>query len=285
MKNEKRIKVAAITVTALLLVAMFAAFQQMTLNERRSDELSQEKLKNERTISEKMKLQQEINDLRSQITAYQGKNAELDKYLKDLEQELSAKEKQLASQKRNAATAQNLKKESEHLKKLQDELNARIAVLTSENTRLAAELSRANTMIASLNDELLNATSDPDNVLMTNNYRLETLKKKNYKLTVRAKKLNKIDVSFDALTYGKDGNYRRVVKNQNGKNLTGQIASTVTPLPGEYYASLEEGTPQKSKKRVELEFSPEEKLKAGIYTILVYHGEEEVGMAQIRLAK
>jgi hypothetical protein len=86
---------------------------------------------------------------------------------------------------------------------------------------------------------LLNAIADPDNVLMTNNYRWETLKKKNDKLTVRAKKLNKIDVSFDALSYGNDGNYPMVVRNQNGKNLTGQLVANIIPLPGEFWDTTE----------------------------------------------
>ncbi|MEQ8907223.1 hypothetical protein [Ekhidna sp.] len=281
MKTESKSKVVAIVSTALLLIAMFVAFEKISLSKDLSGQLNREKLKSEKALSEKMKLEKEINSFKAQLASYQGKNQNLDKDLAKMRAKLAEKEKALAKMSKNTPTAV-YKNESESIKKLNQELNARIAELSSENDRLSGELSKANQLIASLN----NSENDRfvDNVLSTENYRMDPMKKKNDKLTVRAKKMGRLAVSFDALSYGSDSNYRLVVKEQTGRELTGKVAVNVTETPV-YYASTDKSMLLKSKKRIELKFQPEQKLKEGIYSILVYHDNDEVGSAQIRLGK
>ncbi|WP_370088851.1 hypothetical protein [Ekhidna sp.] len=280
MKTESKSKVVAIASTALLLVVMFVAFEKIALNKDISGQLDREKLKSEKALSEKMKLEKEIKNFKSQLASYEGKNKNLDKDLEKLKAKLAEKEKALAKMSKDTP-AIVYQAESSKIKKLNDELNARIAELSRENERLSNELSQANLMIASLKE----SPDDKfvDNVLSTENYRIDAMKKKNDKLTVRAKKMGKLEVSFDALSYGIDSNYRLVVREQTGRELSGKLAVNVTEIPV-YYASTSNMI-EKSKKRIELKFQPEQKLKEGIYSILVYHENDEVGSAQIRLGK
>jgi predicted nucleic acid-binding Zn-ribbon protein len=285
MNSKNRSKFVALSMTVLLMFAMYFVFDMISTNKKLDGDLSKEKVKNEKSFSEKLKLEKDIKDFKAQLASYEGKNKQLDKYLSEMKAKLAEKEKALANTSKATQTAKVYHDESLGIKKMNEDLIAKIASLSNENSRLANELAMANTTIASLNEKSSIQFIEPENVLSTENYRMDPLKKKNDKLTVRASKMQKLAVSFDALSSRSDSNYKLVVKEQTGRTLNGKVAINVVKVSPVYYASTSTEISLKNRKRIELKFEPEQKLKEGIYSIFVYHDNEEVGTAQIRLGK
>ncbi len=280
------IKTGLMLLSALILLTIVVVIRHDKEKEALSKSLSKERLANEQRLSEKLQLEKEIKDFKQKLASYQGKNAELDKYLTEMKDKLAKKEQALATLSIQQSNERKLRDETSNLKKLRADLDKKMSELTTENATLVEKLKQSDLLVANLRDEL-SAIQNPElgqekNVL-ADNYRLETLKK-NDKLTVRAKKTGKMIVSFD--TPAKElASYNLVVKEQSGADLKGKIVMTSHDIASALYASNSDPDIQRLQKRIELKFTPEQPMKRGIYAIQVFENNILVGNAQVRLEK
>ncbi|MEQ9098899.1 MAG: hypothetical protein RIF36_07235 [Imperialibacter sp.] len=291
--STSRIKVTAYVIAGLLFVSLFIGAHYITLNKEAVASLNEEKLKSEALLSEKLQLQKEIDKFKKEIASLTGKNTNLDHLLAQANDNLAEKEAQLSQIKRSNGSIAELNRQIAELKALKSGLDSQIASLNGEinklrdeNGNLRKENANANAMIAQLemdnkvlteNMGLLTALTEDNLVLVT---------KKNEKLTVRAKKAKKINFVFDVPQSALGGLEFKVVSpgSKVYSKADGTVSHHLLQGDGNPVASLGVYPGQfEMVQRVEMVFTPKEKLTTGIYKIEVYNKGTKLGRMQVKL--
>jgi small-conductance mechanosensitive channel len=281
----------AVIVTILLLASLGMCLFFMSGKDSAEDILSQEKIKSEKMLSEKLALSKEIEQLNDKINSESTKNGALSNSVKDLQSQLAKKESQLKSINSVYSERDKYKKQLEALmneKKLTDqqlaELSSKLKSLESNHNDAkfdAALLKNKNDALAARN-EILSS-------LMANNYGLEA-HKKGEKLTVKAKRTKELVAGFD-LPVSMTENLKFTITNPTGKRITSDksksihyVASETDEVNSEMIASTNWKVESNDfTKRIVLTYKPEEKLEGGVYNIDIYAAEVYLGSSQIRL--
>ena len=295
MDKERKISIIAMTATLLLFLSLIWTGYSVKLNKKLDAELSNEKLTGERLLSEKLELDKQIRDFRKEVTALTGRNVELDKFLKEANDKITSREQAIRRLTKENAAMIDLKKENESIRKIRDELTAQVQNLTSTNENLSVEVGSLKNRVTELKkeNEILTARLSEKEVnrLVDNvagNVRIETTKKRNQKLTVKSSRTNAIGVSFNMPEEysGKVSAefFRIVLQNPDGGSIQGKQQAVINTDVLKLNASNENTAPPVSRERVNIKFSPDSKLKEGIYTVIVYEGNHILGTAQVRLA-
>ncbi len=292
-ESNSKIRILAIVITVCLFVSLFVAGRYITVSKQVTADLNDEKLKSESLLSEKLQLQKEIDKFRKEIASLQGKNSDLDKILAETSATLDKKQAELNAIKRDNSSIRDLKAQIAQLNTLRNNLETQIASLNDdmyrlkeENGKLKNENTLANAMIAHLENEkkglennvrLLSAMTD-DNLVQ--------VMKKNEKLTVNSKRARKINFTFDVPQSSLGGLEFKVVS-PDAKTFTkgdGSVSYHMLESDGNQVASIGTYPGQfELVQRVEMVFSPKEKLKEGIYKIEVYSNGAHLGRMQVRL--
>lgn len=274
----------AITVIALILSGFFIMKNRSTNNQ-----LQKEKIKSESMLSENLKLQKSLEKSQKDITALQGKNAQLNKTITETSRQMASKEADIKKLRAGNASMAELKKKNAELESLQKKLQDDIANLNLNINQLSEENKKFNKQLDSYknkNEELAinNALLE---AMLADNYRIEAQKRKNDKLTVSARRTNKLMTSFDIPSDAGKNLYFNIIT-PDGKelssindksaviNLSNQNKNLIASLSGTSYGNQD-------LKRAELVYKPEQKLTRGIYKINVFNGNDYVGSIQIRL--
>ncbi len=292
MKTENKIKIAAIIAALLLLISLGGVVMLNRQNKTLHAHADAEHLKAENLLSEKLALEKQIKDFRSEMKTVKGKNEELDRYLSEAQRKLGEKEAAIAKlSKENANTKAILKKENDEIKKMRKELYAQIDQLNTHNKKLNDQISQLNNTIASLNEEkkeLLAKLESPKMDMVASNFMIEVRRKKEEKLTVRAKKTHSVAVSFD-LPKGSAqslANFYRVdLLSPTGALIGCKVKGVDAKKANNMTASLKALPAKDSADKVQLTFEPEEKLVKGVYSIVIYNGNRYLGSAQVKLVK
>lgn len=292
-ESSSKIKILAIGITICLFASLFVAARYITVSKQVTADLNDERLKSESLLSEKLQLQKEIDKFRKEIASLQGRNTELDKILAETSASLDRKEAELKSIKRDNASVRDLKKQIADLNTLRNNLEAQISSLNSniaqlkeENGNLKNENERAQAMIAHLEKEKKGLESSIQLLSALTDDNLVQVMKKNEKLTVNSRRAKKINFTFDVPQSSLGGLEFKVVS-PDSKTFTkndGSISYHMIESDGNPVASLGTYPGQyELVQRVEMVFSPKEKLREGIYKIEVYNNGTHLGRMQVKL--
>ncbi|KPK86151.1 MAG: hypothetical protein AMS27_05665 [Bacteroides sp. SM23_62_1] len=287
MKTQmNRTQTALIAATAAFLILSGILFYS---TRSLKNQLENEKIRSETLLSEKLNLEKSIDKFKKDLTALQGKNAQLDKVVKETSDQLAKKESEIRKLIAENASLNDLKKKNAELEALRKKLEEQVASLNMDMDKLIAENKKFSDQLASMKKENESLTTHNAllEAMLADNYRVEALKGKHDKLTVAAKRTNKLMVSFDVpANLGKDLYFKLVTP--DGKELSSKDDNSVTM---KFYdenknlmASLT-GTAAgtQNAKRAELIYKPDHKLVKGIYKFNVYNNKEYMGSIQMRL--
>lgn len=293
MKSENKIKVTALVVTVLFITSLGIMIHHVNVNSGLEKDLVSQKLKSEKLLSEKLNLDKQIKNFKNNLASLQGKNAQLDKYLKEANKKVSEREMTISKLNKDNASLAYFKKEYEALKKMQAGLDEQIALLSNSNKDLNSKLEQKDQMLILLQKEQKELMTKYNKLeqdkLFADNFRIESLKKKNDKLTVKASRTKNIMVSFDVPEHlmGKvdEKSFKLELVKPVGVKVEGNQLVTLYDINEEVLTAGLTTYVGKNAKRAQISFKPTEKLQKGIYTVSIYEGKELLGNAQIRLMK
>ncbi len=297
MKSEMKIRITAVVVTVLFVLTLGVLAYTIKIDQNTSKSLRNEKLKSEGILSEKLTLEKQIVNFKNDLKGLQGKNAQLDAYLNDVKKTLTEKERAISKLvKENTAIAE-LKKENQEINALRNQLMEKVGQLGETNVALNSELENMNKRYSDLkkeNSQILAQLNERNSNKLVDgtvgNFRIDPAKKNPEKFTIKARRTNAVIVSFD-VPKGNPNNlnysmYRMVLQRPEGGDINGTQKTTRIPNDSNLTASIsKEIGALATGDRVNISFAPKDKLKEGIYTVIIYEGNERLGSAQIRLIK
>jgi DNA repair exonuclease SbcCD ATPase subunit len=285
----KKTQVLAGTITAFLFLSLISGiYYQYQSKKEAINCLAQEKLKAESLLSEKLQLQKEIVDFRSQIDKLSGKNKDLDALLSKTKSDLDQKEKQVKSLIAENGTVKSLKKQLAELKQIKTNLEKQMDDLNLAMNKLRKENDELNKTLAALRSENEQMAENIKILqgIAADDFRVEGVKGKKAKLTVAAKKADKLIASFILPTDATSNvNFKVVLPSGEKIEKKEDGISYVFPDEDEeLLASLDDfrGEMEVSK-RIEMTYNPKCKLKSGVYKIEILNGDTYMGSCQIRL--
>lgn len=286
---EKRDRIIAAISTALFFIALFGMIMIHDSNKSLEEMLNGAKLKNETILSEKLSLDKEIRDYKSQLAALRGKNKELDQYLTTANTNLAAKEKQIRVILKDNPRVKSLEKELADIKGMRTELENQIAMLTGKIKGLEGNNSDLNSQVAALTarNKELSAQNEVMKAFAANNYQIEATRGSKDKLTVVARRTKKLKVGFD-LPQNVVENVKFKIKTPEGKTIDqeddGLTATILAPEDGsDLMVSLVPMEDFEVTKRIEMKYEPKKRLSKGLYTIDIYNGETYMVSCQVKL--
>lgn len=291
MNTSSRESRIAIGVTLLFLIAMGFAIYYFSDGRSLKKDLTSEKVKSEKMLSEKLALSKEIDKLKNEIDSYKGKNSNLDKSLADLQSKLQKKEAELNRMAANSSP--NYKKQFQELQAIKADLDKSLARLNEELSALQAENSDLRASLAHMeaNNEQLAVNNKNLTRMIVNNLEAEA-QKKNNKLTVNAKKTKEIILAFEVpasmseqLKFNivfPDG---KQVASNNSKNITYAVNhKDFVFSDAEVVASTQNlFVKSDNSKQIALSYKADSKLKPGTYQIDIYSENEYLGSCRMKL--
>lgn len=278
----------AIIGATLMIAIIFAGYFFFAKTKLKS-QLSDEKLKTEMLLSEKLRLDKTISKYQSDVTDLKFKTSSLSNSVADANLKVIQKNEEISRLKANYVSAKELQKKNAELENLKlqlsqeiEKINRSLAEAKNENLKLSnllAESAQTNNNLSSDNS-LLKA-------LFSDNYRTEALRGKNDRLTINAKRTRKLMVSFDLPGSISNEIYFKVVT-PAGKELSSNkdLAAELNIM--EYGDGLLASTSETAvggagTKRVELSYKPSQKLSKGVYQFNLYNKDRLLGSTQLRL--
>jgi len=284
MTTNKR-KIAITGALAVLLVSFIVSAVYFNKNRSLGKDLDNEKLKSELTLSEKLLAEKEVASLRNQLASLKGTNAEIDKILAETTKKLNDKEAELLKIQRENSKVKSLKKQLDEIAQLKNDLEKQLNAVNANLARVNSENEKLNKSITDLraeNEELAQNLKILSS-LTADNFLVETTRGKG-KLTVKAKRTNKIAVSF-AVPANVTEKLSFIITKPDGKQITDNdkaISFNVIDNDENLYASTNNDDIKVSKK-IEMVYQPKEKLRPGTYKIEIYNGNKYVGASNVRL--
>lgn len=291
MIYETKIKAVAAGVTATLFASMLTIGVMYRNNSLLAENFKAEKVRTESLAAEKASLKGEMDKLKRELASFTTKNKELEKAIKEAQYKVVVKEAEIARMsKENASSIQKLRKENEAVKQIRQELLAQLEGMKKSNSQLEAQVAELNKTIAALrkeNESLYAKVGEKP--LMAYNFRVETVKKRKDKISVKAKKINKVNISFDVNSSKKlAGDLYIKLSSEKAGDMDGAILLAFEEIEeiraDELWASTETVLISTDEyKRYTVTFDPKEKMTEGVYYLRVYSGNNYLGSSQFKL--
>ncbi|MFO7614969.1 MAG: hypothetical protein R6W71_10050 [Bacteroidales bacterium] len=282
-------KIIAATTTALLVVSLIGTGVYYRSNNTLKGGMKEEKLKSESLLSEKLALSKEAEKLKNDIQSWKGKSEQADRLLAEALDKVAGLENTVRGLRKENATLASVKKELSEVKQIRKDLEDQLAALDQQNRKKSKELEDMQSELISLRSERdgLRSSLNALQASITDNFRVEPLRgRKNQKLTINAARTRKLMVSFE-IPQSMSDNIKFSIVTPSGKviksdepSLTYRITddgrtltASLSPFSGDFEIS----------RRVEMTYSPAQKLDPGIYNIQIYNDTDYAGSVQLRL--
>ena len=292
MTYENKIKAVAAGLTATLFASLMTVGIMYRNNSLLSEDFKAEKVRTESLSGEKAFLKKEIEKLKLDLASLNTENKDLQNAIKSAQYKLAEKESQIAKLSKDNERIPGLKKELDNIRKIRQELVAQLESLKKENEGMGAEITELNKTIAALrkeNQELYAKIGEKP--MMAYNFRVEPVKKRKEKLTIKAKKTNKINISFDVNSpKNLSGDVYIKLRSEKDGELEGE-----TLLAYELAEEVDQDLLWVSSepvllstdeyKRFNVSFDPAGKLAEGVYHVKVFNGNNYLGSAQFKLRR
>lgn len=248
--------------------------------------LEKEKLKSETLLSEKLLFEKDLQRIKDQLTRLTGKNEEMDALVRSASAKLQSQELEYNRMKRENTSLHQIKKQRQELTQLNNELQNQLQILNNAYAQLEARNSELEHRVAFLQDQNKTLTDDLNRVVFAavDQSQIQAVKGKNEKLTIKAKQTKKLLASFDVASNLKNLSFR--IMDATGSVLTqsqGSIAYTTTPSENNFMASADHASSGTGLQRVDLSFTPKQRLKTGVYTIEILNDNLYVGSLRVKL--
>ncbi|MBA3706918.1 MAG: hypothetical protein H0W84_13765 [Bacteroidetes bacterium] len=273
--NKKLVIVIALFILSLLGNVLFFGKQSGIKSERDHAVLRMDSL-----LSVKLLVDKELDQAKTEMDSYKGKNSELDKTLVDMDSKLSASKIQVERLVKDNASVNTLRKKLKESQKLRDECQKVVNDYIKDNEKLQAQNNTLNQSMNKLSQEIADLK---EKLELAKNLKAYDMAIINYKVsgksskpTIKAKKVNRISATFDLaenavaepgykeiymIVYdpkgGTVGPQNKKFTNKSSKRE--QIYSTSKPL--EY---------KNEEVRITMNFDTEQKLNKGKYKIEIY---------------
>lgn len=282
--TDRRILLAGGLAVAIAISGLF-----LVNNMKLKNNLSAEKVKSEKLLSEKLSLDKTLSHIQKNVAELKSKNTTLDKAIAESNRKIQEKNEEINKLTAQNASVKDLKKKLAELENLKQQMNAEMAELNQSLAKAKAENSKLNEQIASATKANSGLANDNSilKALVSNNYRTEALRGKNERLTVKSRQTNKLLVSFD-LPGNVDNDVHFKVLTPQGKELSSKTdLSASIQITENGDALLASSNPSENggpgTKRVEMTYKPTQKLTKGVYQFNLYNGERFLGSTQLRL--
>lgn len=277
-------KLIAGVATGLFFASLIGFLNLYKVNSSLEGSLTDQKLKSEALLSEKLQLEKSLEKFRADLTSLKGLNSNLDKELGSAVTRLNEREAAYRKLQGQNASLANYKKQYEAMVALKRELEETIGGLNTTLAKMQREQQDLSNTIASLEkrNQFLQQQVNRSIIASLDQPRIETVKGKKERLTVKARKTQKMKVNVDIPADLNDLSFR--VKNPDGQILgpdDGTIASRITEDTS--LTAGESTTNAKPVKRVEMEFSPTRRLAPGTYTVEILNDNKYIGSMQVSL--
>lgn len=291
MIYETKIKAVAAGVTAALFASMLTVGVMYRNNSLLTEDFKAEKVRTESLAAEKASLKGEMDKLKRELASFTTTNKALEKAIKEAQYKVVAKEAEIARMsKENAASIHKLRKENEAVKNIRQELLAQLEGMKKNNAQLEAEVAELNGTIAALRkeNETLYARAS-EKPLMAYNFRVETVKKRKDKISVKAKKIKKVNISFDVnSSKALAGDLYIKLSTENAGDMEGETLLAFEEIEEPTSDALWAGTETvlistDEYKRYTVAFDPKDKMQEGVYFLRVYSGNNYLGSSQFKL--
>lgn len=286
MNQMKNAKAIAVVSTALMVASIIWLMNTKQVNRSLETGLSNEKLKTEELLSEKLLLEKDIQKMKDELLSLNHHNEELDALLKSKISQLQNQENEYKRMKKENLTLAHVKKQRKELLAMQSQLQNELASLKNSYAELENKNSELNTTIASLSARNRILTDDLNRAMFVavDQSQIQALKGKKEKLTVRARKTRKLLANFEVPSNLKHVTFR--IKDSNGKifsDQSGTIAYTSIPSDGNLTASSKAAADGNQLQHIQMTFTPKERLSQGVYTVELLNENLYVGSVKVKL--
>lgn len=250
--------------------------------------LDTEKLKSESLLSEKLQLDKELDQFRTNMVSMQGKNDDLDKLLKDANLDLSQKQAEINKLLGQQTDNIKLRNELSDLRTLKAQYETQIAVMQATIDKLNQDIrdlllgnENLNSTITFLRTQNQSLSAQlqllRDNT--SDNYAASAFRGNKDKLTVNAKRTRKIDVHFDMPSTA-GNNLQFTITTPSGRILNSKADAGFSSniVNQEELVAGETGV-----KHVEMLYETQSKLESGTYKIDIYTEGNYLGSCNVQL--
>jgi myosin heavy subunit len=286
MEKLKSSKAIAVVTSALFIASLFWLMNTKRVNSSLEAGLESEKLESESLLSEKLLLEKDVQKFKDQLFSLKDKNSELDNLYKSISTKLKNQESEYSRMRKENMSLAQIKKQRQELTTLQRQLENELQTLKSSYADLEARNNELNGTVASLQERNKILTDDLNRAMFSSidQSQIHAVKGKAEKLTVRARKTRKLIANFEVPVNLKNLSFRIV--DAKGNILTakdGTIVSSSTPSENNLTASSDSGVQGSALQKVEMIYTPKEKLKTGIYTVEILNENLYVGSLKVKL--
>jgi hypothetical protein len=285
-KDYKQLALIAGIVVALLISGFF-----FTGNRSLKKLLVKEKLTSESLLSEKLALDKSVEKLNGDLTEARGRNEQFSNKILELGKSLDDSNAELRKAQNENASLRRFRTRARELETLNGKLNEDLASMKmemeSDKQRHASERQRLNDQITNLTQEnsRLSTTNSILSAMAGNNHRVETVRGKNDKQTVKARRTQKLVLSFE-LPANVAENITFTVSCPDGKvfeSKENKSASVKTVKNSRNFFAHNSELLAAETTTVEMTYLPEEKLKKGSYEFRVYNNGMYIGTNRFNL--
>lgn len=232
------------------------------------------------TLAVKMLLDKECDDTKAKLAQIQGKNAELDRSIQSLNNNLDAMKLQSEKLLKENASVNSLRKQLSEAKNLRKSCEEQVNSLLNENSSLDATIKELNSSNVFLQNQLNELSSKLEKARELKAFNFSTaaykLKKSRTVPTVKARKTNRIAITFELIDnpvaeHGTKTAYV-VITDPKGESVIMQAGKFFNKKSGKevFYSSKKEFDFNNSEQRLTLNFDYDNKLKNGKYKAEVY---------------
>lgn len=283
--NKTRV-ITSVMLTAFIFLSIFFFAGKISVKKQLKDE----KIKFEASLSDKLQLNKTIDRIKADLISLTKKNDDLNKSIVETNGKLREKEAIIKRMTAENASVKKLKKQIDELEALKNKLDKDLSEIRLVADNLRSENAKLNELLATVqkDNEALAFNNSILKAMTADNYRIEALKGKNEKLTVNAKRTNKLFVTMDIPSSSEHGLYFKVVtpdgtEYSSKTDLSANIKIIDTPEGLLASNDDENGALVSGKKRIEMSYKPNEKLKKGVYQFNIYNEKTYIGSTQLRL--
>lgn len=284
--NQKTTTYVLIGVIALLVLGLFLTIGSNVKNKKY---LRAEKLTSSTNLSEKQKVEGNLEKLKADLSELQKQYDANNKLLSESALKITDNEKRinsLSGQNRSLAAS---KKELEELKKIKDELEKEYSNLKTDNDRLLSQSRDLQNSLKALETEKNDLSTQLEKVKMynTDNFLVTATKgKKKEKIVVFASRAKKLNMTFEVpQNLTEKISFKIVTPSGNTINPDDKSISWYFPLDSRNFTASLSGVSGEFEKsrQVVLNYASPGKLVKGEYKIQIFSNGSNIGNCRFML--
>ncbi len=285
--KEKRVRLAGSAIIVVLLIIAGIAFFSNSRNKRN---LRQEKLQNESIMSQKNKATEDLDNIKSDLTALKSKEETTNKALASEKTILKEKERRIAYMSKENSSLMKDKNELAQLKKSKTELDKSYQDLELQHETalsLIKDLENSKIALDSERKELMSELESSQKDRIDNVELYASRGNRKDKITFIARRARELNLSFDTPLSKADAISYKIIS-PSGKIINPEDKLSAWAIldhsPQNMTASLSSASadPENARK-IELKDNSKDKLISGVYTVQVFSDNKDIGNYKLKL--